>query len=448
MTLFHARTGRLRAWARRTIWGIIVAGSLSAVVIPIFLIYRREGDNARAVVEVGPQGVSHTGDYIHVVGSVASVDFEDKNFRVHFEFTPHGTLAGDDGVLASAISVSLFYTTLVFPESQIMRSVDVTMPYMQGATIDYPFDVYKSYFEILANKDREQLHRIPVSLTFLGMLQTVEFVPVVHLDPSDTYKISLQILTRRSPTTIGFSLFIVLIMWAISIAIGIIAIQVIRSHRISDEHILTLGITTLFALPALRETQPGIPAIGCAADVLGFYWNMAIIAISSIMILMASALRWKEPSIDHEINLIHQQHALQTKLASEMVIPMPLPVTGGPHYEYRYHKKRIPFIASHESRHHHVRYRTSLEDEDDYDEDENPVKDRMKENPFYSETHSDTQGAGVLDQQYASPWDEPPVSANVLHTQLFFWENSTGWDRDRDRDRAAVWGTRIYIFAT
>lgn len=120
MTLFHARTGRLRAWARRTIWGIIVAGSLSAVVIPIFLIYRREGDNARAVVEVGPQGVSHTGDYIHVVGSVASVDFEDKNFRVHFEFTPHGTLAGDDGVLASAISVSLFYTTLVFPESQIM----------------------------------------------------------------------------------------------------------------------------------------------------------------------------------------------------------------------------------------------------------------------------------------------------------------------------------------
>lgn len=126
------------------------------------------------------------------------------------------------------------------------RSVDVTMPYMQGATIDYPFDVYKSYFEILANKDGEQLHRIPVSLTFLGNLQTVEFVPLVRLDPSDTYKISLQILTRRSPTTIGFSLFIVLIMWALSIAIGIIAIQVIRNHRISDEHILTLGITTLF----------------------------------------------------------------------------------------------------------------------------------------------------------------------------------------------------------
>jgi len=99
---------------------VIVVGSLCAIVIPIFSIYRKEGDNARSVVEVGPQGVSHTGDYIHVVGSVASVDFEDKNFRVHFEFTPHGTLAGDDGVLTSAIAVSLFYTTLTFPESQIM----------------------------------------------------------------------------------------------------------------------------------------------------------------------------------------------------------------------------------------------------------------------------------------------------------------------------------------
>lgn len=133
------------------------------------------------------------------------------------------------------------------------RSVDVTMPYMQGATIDYPFDAYKSYFEILANKDREQLHRIPVSLTFLGMLQTVEFVPVVHLDPSDTYKISIEIFTKRSPTTIGFSLFIVMIMWALSIAIGIIAIQVIRNHRIPDEHILTLGIATLFVSIALRR---------------------------------------------------------------------------------------------------------------------------------------------------------------------------------------------------
>ncbi|KAF9148630.1 hypothetical protein BG015_009624 [Linnemannia schmuckeri] len=346
MTLFYRQTGQLRAWARRTLWCIIVIGSLCAVVIPIFLIYRKEGDNTQSVVEVPPQGVSHTGDYIHILGSVISVDFEDKNFRVHFEFTPHGTLAGDDGVLTAAIAVSLFYTTLTFPDSQIMRSVDVTMPYTQGATIDYPFDAYKSYFEILANKDNERLHKIPISLTLLGKLQSVEFIPKVRIETDDLYKIAIETFTRRSPTTIGFSLFIVLIMWMLSIAIGIIAIQVIRKYRVSDEHVLTLGITTLFALPALRETQPGIPSIGCAADVLGFYWNMAIIAISSIMILMASALRWKEPSIKREIDLVHKQHDFQSKLISEMVIPMPFPITGGPFSDYQVKKKRVPFMMT------------------------------------------------------------------------------------------------------
>ncbi|KAF9579876.1 hypothetical protein BGW38_003688, partial [Lunasporangiospora selenospora] len=353
-------TGHLRAWTRRTIWCTLVIGVLCAIVLPIFVIYRKEGDNARSVVEVGPQGVSHTGDYIHVVGTVASVDFEDKNFRVHFEFTPHGTLAGDDGILAAAISISLFYTTLTFPEAQIMRSVDVTMPYMQGATIDYPFDSYKSYFEILANKEREQFHKIPVSLTFLGMLQSIEFIPTVRLFNEDPYKISIEIATRRSSTTIGFSLFIVMIMWAISIAIGIIAIQVVRRNRMSDEHVLTLGITTLFALPALRETQPGIPAIGCAADVLGFYWNMAIIAISSIMILMASALRWKEPSIEHELDMVRRQHDFQSKLISEMAIPMPFPLTGGPLSDFQLKKKMKPFVTTDHHHHHHHQYHQRL----------------------------------------------------------------------------------------
>ncbi|CAO3573369.1 unnamed protein product [Mortierella alpina] len=377
MTLFHEKTGQLRTWARRTIWSLVVTGSLCAVVIPIFSIYRREGDNARSVVEVGPQGVSHTGDFIHVVGSVASVDFEDKNFRVHFEFTPHGTLTGDDGVLTAAISVSLFYTTLTFPEAQIMRSVDVTMPYMQGATIDYPFDAYKSYFEIMANLEKEQLHKVPVSLTFLGMLQSVEFIPTVRLSNEDLYKIAIEIFTRRSPTTIGFSLFIVMIMWCLSISIGIIAIQVIRKYRVSDEHVLTLGITTLFALPALRETQPGIPAIGCAADVLGFYWNMAIIAIASILILMASALRWKEPSIDREIELVRKQHDMQSELISGMSIPMPFPITGGPFSDHQLKKKRMPFMTGrgphHQGHHEHL------------SQDDHKLHGRHPMSPLYSD---------------------------------------------------------------
>ncbi|KAK3825922.1 MAG: hypothetical protein J3Q66DRAFT_396840 [Benniella sp.] len=223
---------------------------------------------------------------------------------------------------SSTIRISLFYTTLTFPEAQTMRSVDITIPYMRGATIDYPFYSYKSYFEILANKEKDKLHKIPVSLTFLGMLQSVEFIPIL-LPDDNLYKISIEIFTRRSPTTIEFSLFTVLIMWALSIAIGIIAIQVIGKYRGTDEHVLTLGITTLFALPALRETQP--------------------------MSWASTALRWKQPSIEKEIELVQKQHDFQSRLISEMAIPMPLPITGGSFYDYRIRKKDSNSVKSRNS---------------------------------------------------------------------------------------------------
>lgn len=60
---------------------------------------------------------------------------------------------------------------------------------------------------------------------------------------------------------------------------------------------------------------------------------------------MASALRWKEPSIEREIDLVHKQHDFQSKLISEMAIPMPFPITGGPFSDYQVRKKRIPFMV-------------------------------------------------------------------------------------------------------
>jgi hypothetical protein len=41
------------------------------------------------------------------------------------------------------------------------------------------------------------------------------------------------------------------------------------------------AIALLFALPAMRNTQPEVPPIGVAVDVLGFFWNMSIPALVS-----------------------------------------------------------------------------------------------------------------------------------------------------------------------
>ncbi|KAI8926398.1 hypothetical protein BC831DRAFT_229063 [Entophlyctis helioformis] len=43
---------------------------------------------------------------------------------------------------------------------------------------------------------------------------------------------------------------------------------------------MAVATALLFALPALRNSQPGAPPIGCTADVAGFFWNMLITGLA------------------------------------------------------------------------------------------------------------------------------------------------------------------------
>lgn len=110
---------------------------------------------------------------------------------------------------------------------------------------------------------------IPLSIRLDASLTSFSFVPT--LTPLEQ-RLGLQIMTGRSTTTLGFSIFMCLLMWALSLVLAIYGYQVLFHRRPVHAHTCMLGITMLFALPALRSAQPGIPDVGCIADVLGFYW--------------------------------------------------------------------------------------------------------------------------------------------------------------------------------
>ena len=58
----------------------------------------------------------------------------------------------------------------------------------------------------------------------------------------------------------------------------------------------TIGLTVamMFALPSLRNVQPDVPMIGSAVDVLGFFWNMSIVAFS-VMAFAAAFIGYHKP---------------------------------------------------------------------------------------------------------------------------------------------------------
>ena len=73
-------------------------------------------------------------------------------------------------------------------------------------------------------------------------------------------------------------------MWVLSLTITTLASTLwFRDRKVEPG---TIGIATglLFALPAIRNTQSGAPIIGCTSDTSGFFWNMALTALSGTFV--------------------------------------------------------------------------------------------------------------------------------------------------------------------
>lgn len=49
---------------------------------------------------------------------------------------------------------------------------------------------------------------------------------------------------------------------------------------------VTSCTSLLFAIPKFREIQPGIPGVGCLIDIVGFNWNISMIAVSGVVLLI------------------------------------------------------------------------------------------------------------------------------------------------------------------
>jgi hypothetical protein len=60
----------------------------------------------------------------------------------------------------------------------------------------------------------------------------------------------------------------------------------------------------LFALPAIRNIMPGSPPIGCTADVVGFFWNIAIISTAAIMLLSKAIIQYQRPPQENNAETI------------------------------------------------------------------------------------------------------------------------------------------------
>ncbi|KAI8894798.1 hypothetical protein BC833DRAFT_603555 [Globomyces pollinis-pini] len=166
-----------------------------------------------------------------------------------------------------------------FTLRDIIPQISFPVTTYQATPNNYPFDFYSVNVTVRA-KQTSTLSPLPVGIGFAGGMTGW----TVHVDMYDVKdNVQLAISLYRSPTIILFSLFIMTIMWALSITVMILSLSVwYRDRKIEPPTIAFTG-SLLFALPAIRNIQPGAPQIGCIADTASFFWCMGLVVISMLM---------------------------------------------------------------------------------------------------------------------------------------------------------------------
>eukprot|EP00667_Euglena_gracilis_P008199 EG_transcript_8299 len=217
------------------------------------------------------------------------------------------------GTVANTLRLPKGYSLVVvlnsvkrtYTSGDVLQVQDVTQAMTPTSTTSsypfYPFDSYQTNFLVSAYLQYNgTVMPMPICLTIgddLALfsssitLQGGVFEEEVSDTVSGESSVALATVTySRTAITKFFSIFIVILMWAISSMVFALAIDMvfIRPREPAPPSV-GLAIATLFALPAVRNVQPDAPTIGARVDVVGFFWNMVLVGLAAVLMLAGLA---------------------------------------------------------------------------------------------------------------------------------------------------------------
>ncbi|KAJ6512337.1 hypothetical protein DFH09DRAFT_1197245 [Mycena vulgaris] len=165
-----------------------------------------------------------------------------------------------------------------------------TTPSTDGDVNRYPFDVYTvDYFIYAFTSPEDGSYGTPLPLTVgsTGSIQGFKIDTTIQgQEPFDGSGVLIHVEIKRSPITQTFSIIVILVMWCLSGGVFTAAMSVFFRERKAELPLIALSTALLFALPNVRNSQPGIPSVaGTISDMVGFFWNLLLVASSAISLL-------------------------------------------------------------------------------------------------------------------------------------------------------------------
>ena len=276
----------------------------------------------KAQGETKPPASKHA-DYIETVAKVLSIDPIKGDVTLRLEFLPHGNLIKEDGMLARNVKFDINSSNgkqeITFEKGKRMTPTEAVLNMYDGSVTDYPFDRHKAdlIFWFAAKPDKpadkpktaeenpaaetkpetkpqeaveESEAEIPFTLDFVPVMAGYKIETAKNKDSDDTFA-DIEMTIARSPMVKFFSVFVMLMMWGVSLAVlGLVLAVVIRGRKV-EIAMFSFIATLIFSFVAVRNAQPAVPPVGILTDYLSFFGAEVVLALSLLTIIFTWLIR-------------------------------------------------------------------------------------------------------------------------------------------------------------
>jgi len=220
---------------------------------------------------------------------------------------------------------------LDFPKGKRMNPSEVVVNIYDGLVTVYPFDKHSAYLEFyfLPGKEEKKTEPakpveaapaptpteaaageeqkkeegekkpaaaekdediIPIGVDFVGSIPGFK-IDASKARESDEDLVGIDMTISRASTTKFFSLFVMVMMWGLTIAVLLLTLSCVLRGRKVELAMFSFSAALLFAFASVRNAQPGTPPIGTYSDFISFFWAEVIIALCLITLVFTWLLR-------------------------------------------------------------------------------------------------------------------------------------------------------------
>jgi len=104
-----------------------------------------------------------------------------------------------------------------------------------------------------------------------------------------------KLVVQRADNVIVVSILIMILMMSLAMSVLMMSLQALAPGGKIELLPLSLCVSLLFGLPALRNTQPSVPALGAFGDYLSFLWAEQLVAVSAVILIWTWLIRQRRP---------------------------------------------------------------------------------------------------------------------------------------------------------